>query len=197
MAGQAPDSLTLFARLALPSYCRQVPDAELNQTLTLKTLGDSANYLYVPAPQDVEAWRSWAISPNDQLEPSHLENGVTVNLGLEGRIMGGLLQKEFQIRMLPYLKVKFEPSEPFLVKGGLEEIEVVARVNGAAPGEEWTIEDPIFSSGDQEIVLPGTVTAKPPAEATLKFQLGNLPDDRDQAGATFKVKARLTKATKD
>ncbi len=197
MSGQTPDSLTLFARLSLPAYCYQVPDAELNQTLTLKTLGDSANYLYVPPPQDVEAWRSWVIAPNDQLQPSHLENAVTVNLGLEGRIMGGLLQKEFQIKVLPYLKIKFEPSEPFLVKDCLEEIEVVAKVNGAAPGEEWSIEDPVFSSGDHDIILSGSVTPKPPAEAILKFQLGNFPDNRDAAGATFKVKARLTKATKD
>ncbi len=197
MSGQAPDGLTVFARLALPDYCTYVPDIELNQTLTLKALGDNANYIYIPPPQDVEAWRSWALAPNDQLQPGHLENAVTVNLGLEGRIMGGLLQKEFQLQILPYLKVKFEPDEPFLVQGCLEEIEVTAKVNGAAPGEEWVLEDPIFSSGDHEIILVGGVTPKPPAEATLKFQLGNLPDNRDEAGATFKVKARLTKPIKD
>jgi hypothetical protein len=197
MAGQPSDSLTLFARLALPSYCVQVPDSELNQTLTLRTLGQSANYMCVNPPQDPEGWRSWIIGPNDQLQPSQFENGTTVEFGMEGRIMAGLLQKTFQMQLLPFPQVKFEPPEPFLVSKLLEEIEVVAKIKGAAPGEEWTIQDPVFSSGDQQIIVAGTVTPKPPAEAKLKFQLHGLPDNRDEASATFKVKAKLTKAVKD
>lgn len=194
---QPADSLTLFARLALPAYCVHVPDQERNAGLSLKTIGEFANYLYVNPPEDPEGWRSWRVGPNEQLQPEHLKGSPAVELGLEGRIMAGLLQQVFRIQVLPPPMVRFEPAEPFLVPEALTETEVVATVVGAGAGEEWQVEAPVFSSGDQDVVSAGSCEAQPPASAKVTFRLGHLPEDRDEASATFKVRAKLTKPVKD
>ena len=199
--GQPADSIFLFARLQWPDYCTGYTDADaqaLNATITLKGLGEKAAYIAgCESSEPAEAWRRFNLAPNPQLLPAHLEDSPSVELGMEGRIMAGLLQKTFSLQVLCPPRIKFEPEEPFLVPDALEQVEVKATVKGAAPGEEWQVESPLFSTGDQDIVLAGSCEPKAPAEAKLTFRLGVLPKERDEASATFKVKAKLTKPVKD
>ena len=199
--GQPQDSLYLFARLQWPDYCTGYTDADeaaLNATITLKGLGERATYIAgCDTSEPAEHWRRWRLEPNPQLLPDHLQDSPSVDLGMEGRIMAGLLQKTFSLQILCAPRVTFDPEEPFLVPDALEQVEVKALVKGAAPGEEWQIESPIFDSGDQDIILVGSAEPKPPAESKLTFRLGALPKDRDEASASFKVKARLSRPVKD
>lgn len=199
--GQPPDSLYLFARLQWPDYCTGYTEAEqqaLNATITLKALGERATYIAgCETSEPAESWRRFRLEPNPALLPEHLKGSPSVDLGLEGRIMGGLLQKVFPLQVLCAPRIVFDPETPFLVPEALEEVEVKAAIEGAAPGEEWQVDPPAFFSGDQEIVLPGSVEPKGPAAMIFRFRLGALPKERDEASATFNFKARLTRPVKD
>lgn len=178
------DIIYLYVRIEWPDYCRftSADSPTLNSSITCRPIGQNAALLAVATPTDTPDYRCYAIQP--AVEPGVMTATTAVQLGIEGKIMGGLLQKVHELQLFPAPSLTCKPEAPFLIPGSLETTKLEFSILGIMPKEEWTLHLE-HRTGSLEIVPEPTISTKQPGTFQAKATLGSLPDTIDKAEVSF------------
>lgn len=98
-----------------PTDRAQITDEERRSTLELATYGPNASWAGVSSPGDGEFYGSWTVQAAKASDPKAMKEAIEVELGLQGRFAGGLLQQKIPIQILPPPRLESVPEVPFLV----------------------------------------------------------------------------------
>ncbi len=176
-----------------PTDRASITDEERRSTLELAAYGPNADWVGISPPGDGEFYRYWTIQGSKASDPKQMKAALEVELGLQGRFAGGLLQLKIPIRVLPPPRLEATPEVPFLVPKHQEEVEVEVEVVGLAAQENWELDPPLFKKGDQQAVVLDKSEKVAPGKFKLTFLLGKFDEDKSCLEASWGLKARETK----